>query len=408
MGISPYDFMEFEQKCMRGMGNTHAVNTLSVKRKTKDLDEDVSIRSLIDWFDCTFNQDYYNVDFVLTLLYKYLDLPYYSSLEDKEKENETYWQFNIKQEKGYGKSISYGDIGIFYDDYGNVDKGIKLSISGNGCREFELLLRRGYTWKDFLQEVKNCQTNITRIDLAIDDFKGYFSVGHLKTIALNGYMRSKFRVFEPKGKHLTKDGSSLGHSLYLGSPKSRLFIRFYDKAKEQKHYDGVWNRTELQLRNERAEITVETIVDSENHIGAYAMGILKNYVTFCDKDKIWSYNKKKDTWKKDSNKARWKAYDWWNDFLQGVEKIQLSTELPKNNIERKRHWINDKVSKSLAMLGIAYQEDELSLDWLKNVMLHGASKLEDKDYKVIEKYKEDKKRAHEKNHGQVDIIDMKI
>lgn len=414
--VTPYDFMELtplKQKCSVGIGNTHAQNTFSPKH-SKEVPEiskykGYDLRALIDWFDCTFDTDFYNLDFVLTLLFKYFDLPFFSPLVEKE-EKETIWQFNIKQEKGYGKSISFGDIAIFYDDYGNIDKGIKLSLSGNGCREAELLFRNDYTWFDFLKEIYSFHVNITRIDLAIDDFHGYFDIGHLIEIANEGYMVSKFKVYEPRGKRLTVDGSSLGHSLYLGSPKSRLFIRFYEKGKEQKDFNGIWNRTELQLRNERAAFAVDEIIkDRGKHLGEYAMGILNNYVRFCDKDKVWSVNKTTGELKKDRNRSRWKCYDWWLDFLHGVEKIKLSEELPKSNIETKKRWVFDKVSKSLAMLALADNDNNYKTQLFKNIMYNGIGKINEKDLKLIEKYREDKKRAANKYKQPDDnIIDFDV
>ena len=66
---------------------------------------------------------------------------------------------------------------IFFDKVESKDYQACLQLSGQGCREMEVLLEhRGITWQTFLQNLiysyEDCR--VKRLDIALDElYKGY-------------------------------------------------------------------------------------------------------------------------------------------------------------------------------------------------------------------------------------------
>ncbi|WP_324628413.1 replication initiation factor domain-containing protein, partial [Bacillus paranthracis] len=156
---------------------------------------------------------------------------------------------------GYRESLQCGSISIYYD--GREDMGIHLEMKGRGCREYESYGQR--TWKELLQSISEHQGSYTRLDVAVDDFDGLFTIKGLVRKIKKKELVSKFRKARNVEDIEIKTGEVRGVTLYFGSGKSDIQIRMYDKLSERKdnNYNvsediEVWNRTELQLRDEKA------------------------------------------------------------------------------------------------------------------------------------------------------------
>ncbi|MGY5190472.1 UNVERIFIED_CONTAM: replication initiation factor domain-containing protein, partial [Bacillus amyloliquefaciens DSM 7 = ATCC 23350] len=79
--------------------------------------------------------------------------------------------------------------------------------SGQGCRQFESFLDcRKKTWFDFFQDCIQHGGSFTRLDLAIDDKKTYFSIPELLKKAQKGECISRFRKFDFNGSFDLSDG----------------------------------------------------------------------------------------------------------------------------------------------------------------------------------------------------------
>lgn len=274
---------------------------------------------------------------------------------------------------GYKRQLRFGNIVILSE--GRENMGVHLIMSGQGCREYEEL--RPGNWFNLFRDILRLG-KFTRIDLAIDDFAGYFTVRKLSRKLKEGLCRSKFKSAKRIENIIIEDGQTKGETLYFGSGSSRIKIRFYDKLQERiaagkeiekdiKH----WVRSEIQARDERANILATFILAGEP-IGDIAAGILKNYVAFLDRGSC-------------SNKARWPFAKWWDKFLGDVEKIRLTEVAPDRTVEKARAWIDHQVRKTLGMLFLAYDSD---LHWLIDVLNSGMDDLTEKEMKIIERYKE--------------------
>jgi len=281
--------------------------------------------------------------------------------------------------KGYLKKKIFAGISIYYE--GREDMGIHLDISGQGCRHFEKYSR--YDWLHFFSLILNTDINITRLDLAIDDFKGYFTMKHISEKIRRKCVRSRFKDAIQIKKTRLSDGSSRGHTIYFGSVQSMVQVRFYDKLLERLEAgksieDDIkfWLRTEIQLRDERAMAAMLLFVNMSAETGKLAAGILKNYLNFLIDNK------------NEKNKSRWKVCKWWEEFLGNVEKLPLTIIAPDVTIERSYKWLDHQVEKTLAMMYEAFNQD---MTIFYDLINKGIGKLERKDEDIINRFKNENK-----------------
>lgn len=299
------------------------------------------------------------------------------------------------------KGLRLGSIQVYYDC--PTEPSCHVILPGQGCREFETL--SAHDWCGFFRAVLSRPFYVSRLDLAIDDFgrvdpkapsrgvQAYFSVQTLITRVEQGLCRSKFEWGRTMGKIKLDDGTYHGKSIYFGSPQSRLQVRVYEKNWERinKGYEleegtEVWNRTEIQLRKERAAEAVRLIAVGEKTVGDIVSGILKNYINFVDRDP------------NDSNKSRWKVSRFWSEFLGDVEPLRLALEAPDRTIARVEKWVDFQVEPSLSLLWLA---NDGRLDWLIEMLEDGCDRLTEKDLDMLERTKLDyqamvRKRKQEK------------
>lgn len=233
------------------------------------------------------------------------------------------WSCDRTFVNGYPLDLSCGHIHIrygaddpqFYDDpkKARSDMGISLDMSGQGCREFETYSSK--SWLDFIRDVIRCggvlgaTYKVTRLDLAYDDHSGLLNIWQIKRDVEDRNYISKSK----KSTIIWSDDQEtdiLGLTIEIGSRKSDVLIRIYDKAaergyKSEKH----WIRIEMQLRHDRAQVALQRLFQRES-IGLVASGILRNYCMFVSPTS-------------DSNRARWPIADYWQRILDGMEKLRI-------------------------------------------------------------------------------------
>ena len=160
--------------------------------------------------------------------------------------------------------------------------------------------------------------------------------------------------------------SNKGETIYLGSPQSRIKIRFYDKAKQQK-VDYLWTRVEIECHNDRALIVAAFITD-DMPLGDLVAGVLHNYINFLEPDET------------DTNKSRWPVAQWWTDFLGEVEKLSLTIKKEAKTIEDVNNWLERQVSTSLALMH-KYHKD--SYDFLGDLIVIGRQRLRPRHFAIL-------------------------
>lgn len=282
-------------------------------------------------------------------------------------------------QNGYRRCLRNGKISVYYD--GTEDMGIHLEMKGRGCREYE-----GYdqlSWKDLFDRMLSSGASFSRLDVAIDDFVGFFTINGIVRKIKNQELVSRFKKAVRFETITINTGKAKGATVYFGAATSDIQIRMYDKLSERIDTDykvpddiNFWNRTEIQLRNKHAQTVaqiLETEEDGEFTIEKTVCGILKEYLRFTVKGV-------------DSNKRRWKTAPFWEKFLGEVEKLPLTTNEKKQpTIEDKKNWIDKQVAPSLAMI---YEACGGDLGQIETIITEGRRRLNQRDHALIIQYKQ--------------------
>ena len=276
------------------------------------------------------------------------------------------WEDRVKFRNGYpcqcywnGITISYGADNIEYvKDVTKVrtDMGVCLNFSGTGCRTFEtyghgdwfLLLSEFFTLRDTGIREKNGRKfsyNITRLDLAFDDHTGILDINRIKLDTEERYYVSKSKYSEIIWSDDQVEDIR-GLNIQIGSDKSDIKVRIYDKAAERKYKDRHWIRVELQLRDDRARLAASSLV-SDRNIGKTVSGILMNYLTFRVPTD-------------DTNKSRWPIASYWSDLLESMQCIRL-WESPgeEYNFSKTEHWLCKQYGQAIVVLDEIHDPDYL-------------------------------------------------
>jgi len=236
---------------------------------------------------------------------------------------------------GYRKSYRRGNIAVYYA--GREDMGCHVEISGQGCRQYEAHFLSN-PWPDLFQTVLTNNGKFTRLDLAIDNIDGALSLPRFFSALQDpGQIRTLFGEWRRivKGS-FQKDALTTGETIYLGSAKSQVMFRIYNKAQETGS-DGEWIRFELQLRDKRAHEAAKLLTSSKD-IGPIATGIINNYFAIIDTN--------------DSNISRCTLQPWWAEWLQSTEKISLATEKAVKYVDDSMEFIKRQYAPTLAMIKI--------------------------------------------------------
>lgn len=97
---------------------------------------------------------------------------------------------------------------------------------------------------------------LKRVDYALDLVgDSYIAPAELKNAVVNreiDYLGHSWQWVEKTPKSIST-GGGYGSTLYLGSRSSNRFLRYYDKAAQQKILGVSWSRLEIELKNERAQ-----------------------------------------------------------------------------------------------------------------------------------------------------------
>lgn len=237
--------------------------------------------------------------------------------------SEVPWSLSTSFVNGYPLDLSFGHIHIrhgadnpaYYDDPKKArnDMGISLDMSGQGCREFESWSNK--SWQDLITDIFRCggvlgaRMKITRLDLAYDDHSGLLNIWRMKRdVEDRNYISKSKKSMIIWSDDLETDIHGL--TLEIGSKKSPVLIRIYDKAAERDYkHEKHWIRVELQLRQDRAQEAMKLLYQRES-IGMVASGIVRNYCMFV-------------TPTADTNRARWPIAEYWQRVLDGFEKLRV-------------------------------------------------------------------------------------
>lgn len=232
---------------------------------------------------------------------------------------------------GYRDRLYFDGISIHIN--GRDDMGICVEMSGKGCRTFETFGTGDYDLifseilENYNEDSEKRQMNITRIDIAYDDFSGVLDLDQLSSDTLNHYFSSRFKDYQV----ITGNkGKAVNH----GSNKSNVYIRCYDKRLEQNVQEKIdhWIRLELQIRSECAL----GFIKMQESIEDKYFFVLNRYLRYL----VPNNNT--------SNRSMVPTAPYWLRFIENTEDRAIFCKPADNyNLFKLRSFITDQVSGAI-------------------------------------------------------------
>lgn len=232
----------------------------------------------------------------------------------------------------YQDRLNFEGINIMYN--GREDMGVCVELSGQGCRDFETYGHGDYqaifneiiaNWNE---EPEKRQMNISRLDVAYDDFIGLLDLNYLMTAAQKGDYVSRCRDIEVI---FSNKGCSVCHGSRL---QSSVYVRIYDKKLERGREDlNHWVRCELKLKDDSARGFIKLSDDIRKNY----FDVLNNYLRYV----IPSHN--------ESNKSVLPTSPEWLKFIESWEKVSIFDKPGVNyNFQNLFGYVNNQLSGAIS------------------------------------------------------------
>lgn len=231
-----------------------------------------------------------------------------------------------------------------------------------------------------LSVILNNSGELTRLDLAFDDFSGLLSLETMAAKLELGFVQTRFKSWKP---HYTSEEIGNGKpefsGLSIGSRQSESYVRIYDKKLERQK-KGIptevssWIRVELETKGERATPLGKMLMDLKDNQerSQRAAGLLLGLLDFKEIDLT------------DSNKSRWKTSEWWLEFLDNASKEYLTLPKTLQNLETVKDWFSHCVAPLAYVILIALHKDgENGYDWLMDAIQAGEERLKARHKKIL-------------------------
>lgn len=239
---------------------------------------------------------------------------------------------NLKGFYGYQDRLYFNGISIHYN--GREDMGICVEMSGKGCRAWEKYGNSDYDGlfaeiiENYSEDSEKRKMNITRIDVAYDDFNNVLDLPLLCRETQSGNYVSRFKDWQVINGN---KGIAVNH----GSNKSNVYIRIYDKRLEQ-HAEKIvkhWVRCELQIRKECALgfIKLKDTIEKK-----YFM-VLNNYLRY-----VVSNDNDTNDWRSDTA-------PYWLNFIESAESKSIFCKPADNySFDNLYSFVNGQVSGAIS------------------------------------------------------------
>lgn len=184
--------------------------------------------------------------------------------------------------RGWRQRLYFDGISIHFDGHDGL---VWLEMSGQGCRSFESFGHGdfGILFDFVLGNPVDC--NITRIDVAYDDYIGLLDLDEIVSDSLKGNFVSKARKGDVNSCVIMQGiNMNVGRCVTHGSKRSSVIIRIYDKAAERNKSDEIphWVRCELMLRRERAHEFIRLLREENEIIDNLYFAVLNHYLRYIE------------------------------------------------------------------------------------------------------------------------------
>ena len=304
----------------------------------------------IDWL--SFSVKCYDEEPVNTLNEEILELLGYDFAEEFSKD--------ISGKNFYNRGETLGNyVNVFWNDYTDEKNPVRRNSSATmnvvftGQGSTDLALRNDNDWiKIFTilttyeprnkpkskDEDDKPSVNITRIDIALDDFDELVKFDDIEKKLKKGHYRSSKRSYNIV-KTSDQNGQKLGETIYIGNARTasgsrgNVYARMYDKLAQYREKNQlvtsdvrnhwkktgkeVWQRYEISFSKNYTNSIVEAILNGES-IDKIFKGSLRNLLEILTPRGT------------DTNKNRCYKTRWWEDFLQYDERKGF--DLPERDV----------------------------------------------------------------------------
>ncbi|CAK1230718.1 replication initiation factor domain-containing protein [Fructobacillus cardui] len=224
------------------------------------------------------------------------------------------------------------------------ETGATLYLTGQGTRIFESVLHeQGLTWKRFMVRARRFNGHLTRLDLAINDTHGFFSMDDIVRAVQEKRFWSKSRSYAIHGNEMA------GWTVNFG--KSPFVIRIYDKylEQQQKGIDtDIKNRIELELHGDKAETVIDEWIGSDDLV-PYTLSILKTYLWFVN-EKIDESERQKSDHFRERYIDQLEPLSAWDLITSMGSKMRFKSNPKVQSVESIERWIYKYVAPSLRVL----------------------------------------------------------
>lgn len=260
--------------------------------------------------------------------------------------------------KGYHHRYYFDGISILFGGRPEV----WCEMSGQGCRSFESFGSADWFFLAY-QVAKNPNAQMTRIDVAYDDFNGLLD---LSSILDDVHSSSWVSVARNVNEHIERTLSGItGTTVMFGNRGANIACRIYDKAKERNRDDEIdhWIRCELQIRHKHADNFLYYLLadnctqiygydlDVENRLDALYFAVLNHFLRFIDLNA-----------NDDSNRWRKPLSEHWARFIGSYKSGNISLYSAPGvdyNLLKLRYVVEDHMGGAIYTYINALGVDEL-------------------------------------------------
>jgi len=275
------------------------------------------------------------------------------------------WQ-GLNGMHGYRDRKYLDGISVMYN--GREDMGVCVEMSGSGVRFFEEHGRGEIM--NIIQFITENQSicNLTRLDIAYDDFDGLLDFGVICADIRAYNWVSRFKKISIE-EEFSKNPLN-GLTVYCGSKKSDIMFRIYDKRAERGREDlNHWVRFEIQLRDDRAKAFADMLYCGVV-INELFKGVVLNYLRFVEPSET------------DTNISRAKMKDYWQKFIENVDMVRLTKEGTEYNASR----LADFVVKQTISAAVTFVE-LFGMDMYYDLLrLRSSGNMNKKYIELLKKY----------------------
>ena len=240
----------------------------------------------------------------------------------------------FQQMKGrycYQDRLNYDGINIMFN--GRQEMGICVEFSGQGCRDFETYGNGDYNSifeliaDNWNADPEKRDMNISRLDVAYDDYIGLLDLNYLMSAAQKGEYVSRCKDIEVI---YSNKGCSVCHGSRL---QSSVYIRIYDKKLERGRDDlDHWVRCEMKLKDDSARGFIKLSGDIRKNY----FDVLNNYLRYVIPSA-------------DSNKSRLSTSPQWLKFIESFETVSIFDKPGLNyNFDNLFGYVNNQLSGAIA------------------------------------------------------------